>query len=257
MRYVKATYSINPERDIPILRLVRNSKYITHQQVFQMMLLSGKEYSRDSFNWRIKRLREAQFVASCEGNFGRGETIYRITTAGLLQLEDHGCFAAVLNSKTEHLPPATQVHHALELNAIQLALTRANLLAAWQSDVETASVNTVSRAPLEKDYDAVVDVWNGQRIARFGLEYERTLKSSKQYERVRRNLEGDQRIGCVLYLSAGLDIAVHLSYELSGIPKRLAFATALAFREKLLDTPVLTHPEQPQTAFRELLGGMF
>ena len=257
MRYARGTYSISPERDIPILRLVRNSKFITHPQVFEMMHLAGKEYSRDSFNWRMKRLEQAHFVGRCEGNFGRGELIYRITTAGLLQLEDHGCFAAVLNSTTEHLPPATQVHHALELNAIHLALTRANLLASWQSDVETASLNTISRAPLEKDFDAIVDVWNGQTMARFAVEYERTLKSARQYERIRRNLQRDDRTGCVLYLTAGLEIAVHLCYELSGVGKRLAFATAPVFREKLLETPVLVHPDQPQEIFRGLLRGVF
>jgi len=38
-------------------------------------------------------------------------------------------------------PPAASLpgHHALELNSIHLALTRGNVLAAWLSDVETAS----------------------------------------------------------------------------------------------------------------------
>jgi len=257
MRYAKDTYSISPERDIPLLLAVRNAKFATHGQLYEMMFLAGREYSRDSFNWRMKRLRQGQFVATCNGNFGRGEIVYRITQSGLLQLEDHGHFAAVLNSTTEHLPHATQVHHALELNAIHLALTRANLLASWQSDVETASVNTISRTPLEKDYDAVVDVWNEQKIARFGLEYERTLKSARQYGQIRKKLERDQSLGCVLYLTAGMDVAVHLSYELSGIPKRLAFATAPEFRSKLLETPVLVHPDQPSTPFRSLLHGVF
>jgi hypothetical protein len=257
MRYAKGSNSISPERDVPILRLVRNAKFITHQQIFEMMQLSGLEYSRDSFNWRIKRLEQAQFVARCQGNFGRGELIYRISTAGLLQLEDHGHFAVVLNSTTEHFPPVRQVHHALELNAVHLALTRAGLLASWQSDVETASFNTISRNPLAKDYDAIVDVWNGQTMARFALEYERTLKSARQYQRIRNRLEGDERIGCVLYVTAGLDIAVHLAYELSGLPKRLAFATAPDFRQRLLDTPVLVHPDQPREVFRRLLRGLF
>jgi hypothetical protein len=257
MRYAKGTCSVSGERDIPILRVVRNSKFITHQQLFEMMLLAGKEYSHSGFNWRMKRLRDARFVDICEGKFGRGTLIYRIATSGLLQLEDHGHFATVLNSTTEHLPHPSQVHHALELNSIHLALTRGNVLAAWLSDVETASENTVSRSPLNKDYDAIVDVWSEQKMARFALEYERTLKNSRQYERVRRNLERDQRIGCVLYLTAGDDIALHLSYELSGLPKRLAFATSAAFRHQLLDTPVRVHPDHPMTAFRRLLNGMF
>ncbi|MGA7634314.1 MAG: hypothetical protein WCB11_26415 [Terriglobales bacterium] len=81
------------------------------------------------------------------------------------------------------------------MNAIQLALAHKNLLASWQSEVEVASFNTISRSPYEKDYDAIVDVWIGDNRARFALEYERTLKSSKQYERVPRQGLNHSRIG--------------------------------------------------------------
>jgi hypothetical protein len=58
-------------------------------------------------------------------------------------------------------------------------------------------------------------------------------------------------------LGAGFEIVRHLAHELSGIPKRLAFATAPAFYQQLLDTPVVTHPHQPVVPFRELLVGVF
>ena len=85
------------------------------------------------------------------------------------------------------------------MNAIQIALTHKNQLASWQSEVEIASFNTISRSPYEKDYDAIVDVWVGDNRARFALEYERTLKSSKQYERVRAALQAERQIACILY----------------------------------------------------------
>ena len=84
--------------------------------------------------------------------------MYRITRGGLLQLEKYGHFAAVLNSRTQHLPHVSQAHHALELKAVQIALTHANVLTTWQSDVETTSFNTISIMPLNKDYDTLVDV---------------------------------------------------------------------------------------------------
>jgi len=59
---------------------------------------------------------------------------------------------------------------------VQLALARANVLASWQTELEIASFNTISRAPYQKDYDAIVDVWVKEHTARFALEYERTLK---------------------------------------------------------------------------------
>lgn len=256
MRYAKGTHSISASRDIPVLLQVRNSKFITHQQLFSFMRTLN-ESNRRSFNWRIRRLLDASYISVCDGISGRGNLVYRITRQGLLELENHGRFATVLNSRTQHLPHPSHASHALALNSIQLALIQNNLLVCWQSDVEIASANTVSRDPMAKDYDAIVDVWNDSTAARFGLEYERTLKSVQQYARIRRVLEEENTLACILYLTAGEQISQHLAFELSGIPKRLAFATITAFREHLLDTMVMLHPDNPQVEFRKLLHGVF
>lgn len=257
MRYATGTLVVSPTRDLPLLAIVRNSRFVTHQQLFELMQGGRYECSRRSFNWRVSRLLRSNYISRCEGNFGHGTSVYRISPDGLAQLENHGQFAAALNSRTMRLPHPSQAHHALELNSIRLALGRAELLAGWQSDVEIASSNTVSRGPLEKDYDAIVDVWNGDRIARFALEYERTLKSARQYDKIRRALENEGKVGCILYLTAGFEIVLHLAHELAGISKRLAFTTAPAFRQRLLDTPVMVHPHQPEVIFRQLLLGIF
>jgi hypothetical protein len=145
------------------------------------------------------------------------------------------------------------VFHALELNTIQLALAHKNQLASWQSEVEIASFNTISRSPYEKDYDAIVDVWVGDNRARFALEYERTLKSSKQYERVRAALQAERQIACILYLTSGMEVLVHLVHELDLVPKKLAFANAKDFTQTLLETRVFVRGNGPGTRFRELL----
>src|SRR6266480_1657448 len=77
---------------------------------------------------------------------------------------------------------------------------------AKQTELEIASFNTISRAPYQKGYDAIVDVWIGERTARFALEYERTLKSFKQYEHIRAALEAEEQIGFVLYLTSGMEV---------------------------------------------------
>jgi hypothetical protein len=257
MRYGKGIMVVSADRDIPTLLQVRNSRFISHDQLFEFMKSRGYEYSRRSFNWRTKRHLDAGLIAACKGKLSSSATVYHITTEGLLYLEDHGEFATVLNSATGHLPDPVQLHHALGLNSIHLALLHSGVLASWSSDIETASRNTISAAPLGKDYDAIVDVWNNKILARFALEYERTLKSSRQYEKIRGALKTDTRIGCVLYLASGSEIVVHLARELSGTPKRVAFATAGVFQQHLLETPVLTDPKKPVTVFRELLLGVF
>ena len=102
-------------------------------------------------------------------------------------------------------------------------------------------------------YDAVVEVWIGEKRACFALEYERSLKSSKQYERVRRALECERQIGCVLYLTSGVEILVHLVHEFESVTMNLAFANARDFAHLLLDTRVITGRNTSGMTFREIL----
>jgi len=253
MRYAKNSLVINADRDIPLLRQVRNSRFVSHNQLFDLMQYLGFDRCRSSFNWRTRRLVGSGHLSICEGVFGTGSAVYRITRAGLLLLEHHGQFTTVLHSNTEHLPHPAQVFHALELNAIQLALARQNLLAGWHSEIEIASFNTISRSPYQKDYDAIVDVWIGEKRACFALEYERTLKSAKQYERVRKALECESQVGCVLYLTSGVEILVHLVHEFESVNMNLAFANARDFAQLLLETTVVTGRKTSGMRFRELL----
>ena len=252
MRYAKGSLVINPERDIPLLRQVRNSKFVSHHQLFEFMKLGGLDHSRNCFNWRVKRLVDSGQISVCQDVYGAGSAVYRIAKDGLTLLEHNGQFATVLHSRTEHLPHLSQVFHSLELNSVRLALARANLLVDWQSEIEIASFNTISRSPYQKDYDAIVDVWIGDRKVRFALEYERTLKSFKQYERIRMALEAERQIDCVLYLTSGMEVLVHLVHEFQSVRKRMAFADARIFERHLLDTMV-TDREGITARFSDLL----
>lgn len=253
MRYVKNSVVIQAERDIPLLRQVRNSKFASHGQLFELMRFGGSESSRDSFGWRIRRLLKAGFLSICEGAFGADSSVYRITREGIALLEHHGQFTTVLHSRTEHLPHASQVFHSLELNRIQLALASENLLANWQSEIEIASFNTISCSPYQKDYDAMVDVWVGEKTARFALEYERSLKSYRQYDRIRAALQAERQVGWILFLTSGMEVLLHLVHELNPVPNKLAFANARDFEQMLLETQVVTACNLTGTNFRELL----
>jgi hypothetical protein len=253
MRYAKNSLVINPERDIPLLRQVRNSRFVSHQQLFDFMKFGGLDHCRSSFNWRTRRLVGSGHLSVCEGVFGAGSAVYRITREGLALLEHHGQFTTVLHSNTEHLPHHSQVFHSLQLNAIQLALAHKNLLAGWQSEIEIASFNTISGTPYQKDYDALVEVWIGDRKACFALEYERRLKSFKHYDRIKAALAAERRVGCILYLTSGVEILVHLVHEFESVHTNLAFATTSDFAQLLLDTRVITGRDTSGTRFRDLL----
>ena len=253
MRYARNSVVVQPERDIPLLRQVRNLKFVSHTQLFDLLKFGGCESSRDSFNWRIRRLLKAKFISVCDGSFGAGSVVYRITREGIAVLEYNGQFTAVMQSKTEHLPHIAQVFHSLELNRIHLALATQNLLANWQSEIEVASFNTISSNPYRKDYDAIVDVWVGDQKARFALEYEHSLKSYRQYDRIRDALQVERQVRCILYLTSGMEVLLHLVQELQSVPRMLAFANSANFRERLLETNVITSRNLVGTQFRELL----
>ena len=173
----KAAWSSTAERDIPLLRQVRNSRFVSHQQLFDFMKFGGFDRCRSSFNWRAKRLVDYRQPFDLRGVFGAGSCVYRIRREGLALLEHHGQFTTVLHSNTAHLPHLSQAFHSLELNAIQLGLRARTCLPDGNRRSKWHRLIPFRGRPIEKDYDAIVDVWVGDKRAHFALEYERTLKS--------------------------------------------------------------------------------
>jgi len=248
----KGSIVISTEFDIPLLRQVRNSRFVSHKQLFELLRHDAFVSTRDSLNWRVQRLLRSRHIEIIEGLAWKGSRVYRIAPNGLLELESQGDFAIALHSRTRHMPDRIQVFHALELNAIRLALARNGLLVGWQSEVEVSSTNMVSGV-YQKDYDAVVKVWAGNEVREFALEYERTLKSSKRYAKIRSALEAERQISCVLYLTVGTDLLLALLYQLTPLSKPIAFATARSFQEELLGTSVTTDANHAMVTLEKFL----
>jgi hypothetical protein len=253
VRYAKGSLVITRGGDIPLLRQIRNSRFVSHRQLFELMQYDGLVPCRSTFNWRIQRLLKTRHIERLEAISWRGSPIYSITQDGLVELESQGEFAIALHSRTRQMPDRAQVFHALELNAIRMVLSRHALLIHWRSEIEISSTNMVSGTPYQKDYDAIVKVWAGNEVREFALEYERSLKSAKQYEKVRAALENERQIACVLYLTVSPDLLLALLYQLLPLSKPVAFATAHAFGEQLLTTPVTTDPNRAMAPFETFL----
>src|SRR5260370_42673556 len=109
MSYAKGGLVIIPERDIPLLRQVGNSRFVSHNQLFELMKFGGSDRSRDSFNWRVRRLLKAGHVSICGGVFCAGLAGYWIAKDGLVLLENHGQVTTVFHSDTQHPPHAFPV----------------------------------------------------------------------------------------------------------------------------------------------------
>jgi hypothetical protein len=130
------------------------------------------------------------------------------------------------------------VRHSLELNEIHLALLKAKILTSWQSDLEIRSLNELTGFGSPKDYDAVVKVEHEGRVSQFALEYERTPKASARYISVRRAIERECDLDCVLYLAPAYSLLARVADVFSGCKAPVYFCLASDFRRDLLDTMV-------------------
>jgi hypothetical protein len=108
--------------------------------------------------------------------------------------------------------------------------------------MQIGSYNMVAEEPYQKDYDAIVTMLGSNQLHEFALEYERTLKSVKRYERFLEELEAEYRVDCILYLTADPVLLNSLVPRLIPIRKTIAFTTARAVREQSLAAPVFAYP---------------
>src|SRR6185437_10772404 len=56
MRFPKGSIQLNPSRDLPLLRQILHSEFVTQSQLFEFSQLNHYERSRNSFHWRMRRL---------------------------------------------------------------------------------------------------------------------------------------------------------------------------------------------------------
>ena len=239
MRYAKGSLVISANGDIPLLLEVRNSKFISRRQLFELLQSEENPVIPTTYTSRLQRLLRADLIRLLEGRGWHGSSIYSIAPQGLMELESHGEFAMALHSGSRHMPHPLHACHALELTDIRLKLRRSSLLVDWRPEIEIASCNMLSGV-FQKDYDALVSLRVGGEVHQFGLEYERILKAARRYARVRTALNSERNVGSVLYLAPSPEMALKLAYYLTPCSRPLAFAAARQFCQHLSATPVVT-----------------
>lgn len=251
MRYPKGSVVITDSGDIPLLREVRNSKYVTRRQLFELLNHEGQLH-QPTYNQRVERLLKGGYLGTVPGLFWQGSAVHSIARKGLLELESRGEVNLVLHSGARHKPNITRAYHALELNEIRLALARSSLLACWQSGLEIASSNLVS-ASFQYDYDAVVSMWLDDRIFKFAVQYERSLGPAKRYAEIREAIAVERSVAGVLYLTVSPDLMFALLCYLTPNVVPLAFAISRSFCQLLLTTPVFTDVQTSAMGFDDFL----
>jgi hypothetical protein len=113
------------------------------------------------------------------------------------------------------------VWHDVDLFRIHLALRRAGVVISWQFESEIRATNDFTPFGYCKDFDAIVTFNVNGNTATAALEYERTAKSSRVYERISADLNRETKIPVILYVVPSLHMQAFLLHAFRRVSCRL------------------------------------
>ncbi len=190
---------LSAARDLPLLLAVRNNTFITHAQLFQLMVEKGLERDRRSFCWRIRRLIEGAHVRATAPILPYAGKVYSITRFGLAVLESYGEGLVSVTSESRNLPSVLQAPHFLELNEIRHTFHGTGKLTKWMSERELSSIN----------YD------------------------------IQASIRDEGQIDLILYLTSTMDLVFSLAKEFNRPNLPMCFASSAAFRANQMNTMLI------------------
>jgi len=250
--------SLNHQRDIPILILIRNSVVITRNQIDTLLLASANEGTRP-LNRRLARLCDLGQIREHPQVFPFTGRVFSITAAGLETLEVVGLGIMSITSESEKLMEDRQILHYLMLNQIQERLHSHVAILNWWGDRLLKSLNLAANEPTVKDYDAVAEVVvPSDKTVRIGIEYERTQKSRARYAEIRRAIAQETAVRTIIYFTSTQEIALVIAGEVYSPSVPVLIIVAGSFFESGLDCPVLFRQgtEIRTSSLRQLLNSL-
>lgn len=239
MRYLKGSITLSPSHDVPLLQQVLHCGFVTHDQLWQLMLHEVVERRRDAFSWRVNRLVGHGFLHR-HAIPGKGRFfVYSLTETGASELAgfEHCCHGAAVffDRKQDH----NRVLHSLEINDIHLALCRSGALRCWTSEIEIRSRNKLTGCGYAKDYDAVMTLQRGEDELRVALEYERQAKAQSRYVEIAAAIEREERVHMVVYLFPDFDLLLFVRGFFEHLRLPIYFGVCSEFKRELLGTRLL------------------
>ena len=253
MRYPKGSIQLNQSRDLPLLRQILRSEFVTHSQLFEFMQLCHYERSRKSFDWRLRRLVDRELVRRQATTNCTGEFVYSVAGGAAMLLQGMGEYCLVGRPRFNGKEAERSVPHAIGLNKIQLSALRAGVLVRWIGSMEIRSQNELTAFGFAKDYDAIVTVRADVGEHRFALEYERSPKTIKYYRDVAASLGREAHVNHVLYLVCNYDLLQFISGFFRNTQCHVFFGLVKDWHAQLLDMPVCCSSAIRCFRFRETL----
>jgi hypothetical protein len=238
MRYRKGSIELNPSRDLPLLRQILRSEFVTHAQLFEFMRLNHYERTRKSFEWRLRRLVRHGLVLQRTMPTCRGQQVYSVARSSALLLQGLGDYYLLGRERGNRIGFESSVLHSVELNEIHLTMLRSGVLIRWVPAIEIRSQNELTGFGYAKDYDAIVTVRSDKVEARFALEYERSPKAAKFYRAIAAGIAREQDVDYILYLAPNYDLLRFVSSFFMNAKRPVYFGLVRDWHEQLLDMRV-------------------
>src|SRR5882757_6855394 len=255
MRYPRGSIQLNQSRDLPLLRQILRSEFVTHSQLFEFAQLNHYERSRNSFHWRMRRLGDRGLVLRQTPVAGTGDTVYSVASCAATLLQSMGEYCLIGGGRTDAEKTNRNVLHAIGLNDIQLTALRAGLLVRWMGAAEIRSQNELTAFGFAKDYDAIVTVRTDVVERRFALEYERTPKAAKCYRAIAACMGREVHVNRLLYLVANYDILRFVSGFFTKVMYPVFFGLLTDWHSHVLEMPVLDGLTRRAFRLQEALNG--
>jgi len=255
MRYPKGSFQLNQSRDLPLLRQILRSEFVTHSQLFEFSQLNHYEKSRNSFLWRMRRLIGRGLVVRQTLAAGTGEAVYSVASTAAALLQSMGEYCLIGCGRAEGGAAGKSALHAIGLNEIHLAALRAGVLVRWTAAMEIRSQNELTAFGFAKDYDAIVTVSTDRGERRFALEYERTPKPAKSYRAIAARISREIHVSRLLYLVANYDILRFVSGLFASASFPVFFGLVADWHARLLEMPVLDGHAKGTSPLQQALNG--
>lgn len=255
MRYPKGSIQLNQARDLPLLRQILRSEFVTDSQLFEFSQLSHYETSRNSFHWRMRRLVGRALVLRETLPAGTGDTVYSVASAAATLLQSMGEYCLVGRGHSDREKVNGSALHAIGLNEIHLSALRAGVLIRWMAGIEIRSQNELTAFGFAKDYDAIVTVSTEIGERTFALEFERTPKPAKSYRAIAAYISREVHVNRLLYLAANYDILRFVSSFFADVEFPVFFGLVTDWHSHLLEMPVVDGHAKRAFPLRQALNG--
>ena len=147
MRYSKGTIALSQTQDLPLLRQVMYSQYVTQTQLWAVHAAQW-----GSFWWRVKRLDDHGFITRHSLPMADRDPIFAIASSGLVYLvENVGTPYNGPEAGPDIRVGGVGVAHALGVNEVHLDLLRSRALASWENEMEIRCRNELADTKYAKD----------------------------------------------------------------------------------------------------------